>query len=97
MYIPIDSLYPTTGHLPSNAVDGAGISYMAWELLDEAAFNFTVPIGYETGSALNILLKETSESVSLNHKWSVKYTVDNHAAVTLTSQVTCDATPGVIF
>jgi hypothetical protein len=69
---------------------------MAWELLDEAAFNFTVPTGYETGTALNILLKETSESASRNHKWSAKYTVDNYAAVTVTSQVTSDATPGVI-
>jgi hypothetical protein len=67
--IQINSFYPSAGAIPSTTVDGNGSVYTAWELDDEARFNFVVPDTYVTGTDLVLALREATAGVSQKHQW----------------------------
>jgi len=70
--IPVRTLIPSSGAVPSNGYDSTSqAGYTRWELDDEARFSVVVPDNYVTGSDFSLAVQESSSSAEARHQWRI--------------------------
>ena len=73
---PIERFFSTGGTQPTAGYDvTSGVLYDAWALTNVQGFTKRVPLGYITGSALNVAVSESTPGSSKRHKWQAVVTL----------------------
>jgi hypothetical protein len=70
--IPIETMVPSSGAVPSNGYDPDSLAgFTEWDLGDEARFSIVVPENYVVGNNFSLRLEESSPTAAAAHGWQV--------------------------